>query len=67
MDTQTLSLLDDIMSDLLLDGTHLWFQTHKMSEDYSPMHLPRDKVIDIIQRWIIVEKKFQLAITELLQ
>lgn len=55
------------MSDLLLDGTHLWFQTHKMSEDYSPMHLPRDKVIDIIQRWIIVEKKFQLAITELLQ
>jgi len=67
MDLQTLSTLDDLLSDVLLDGIHLWFQTHKMNKDYRPMCLPPGKILDIIQRRVIVERKVPEAVKELLE
>ncbi|KAF8941626.1 Histone-lysine N-methyltransferase set9 [Dissophora ornata] len=67
MDLQTLSTLDDLLSDVLLDGIHLWFQTHKMNKDYRPMRLPPGKILDIIQRRVIVDRKVPEAVKELLE
>ncbi|KAG0298970.1 Histone-lysine N-methyltransferase set9 [Dissophora globulifera] len=67
MDLQTLSTLDDLLSDILLDGVHLWFQTHKMNKDYTPMRLPAQQILDIIQRKVIVERKVPEAVKELLE
>ncbi|KAG0279781.1 hypothetical protein BGZ95_000243 [Linnemannia exigua] len=66
MDLQTLSTLDDLLSDVLLDGLHLWFQTHKMSKDYRPLGIPPDKILDIIQRKVIFERKLPEAVRDLL-
>ncbi|KAF9210200.1 Histone-lysine N-methyltransferase set9 [Haplosporangium sp. Z 27] len=67
MDLQTLSTLDDLMSDILLDGINLWFQTHKMNKDYRPLRLPPGKVLDIIQRRVIVDRKVPEAVKDLLE
>ncbi|KAG0298312.1 Histone-lysine N-methyltransferase set9 [Linnemannia gamsii] len=67
MDLQTLSTLDDLLSDVLLDGIHLWFQTHKMSKDYRPMRIPPGKILDIIHRKIICDRKIPDAVKELLE
>ncbi|KAF9356233.1 Histone-lysine N-methyltransferase set9 [Mortierella sp. AD094] len=67
MDLQTLSTLDDLMSDILLDGINLWFQTHKMNKDYRPLRLPTGKVLDIIQRRVIVDRKVPEAVKDLLE
>jgi hypothetical protein len=67
MDLQTLSTLDDLLSDVLLDGIHLWFQTHKMSKDYQSMGIPPGKILDIIQRKVIFERKLPEAVKELLE
>ncbi|KAG0320704.1 Histone-lysine N-methyltransferase set9 [Dissophora globulifera] len=67
MDLQTLSTLDDLLSDILLDGVHLWFQTHKMNKDYTPMRLPAPQILDIIQRKVIVDRKVPEAVKELLE
>ncbi|KAG0372465.1 Histone-lysine N-methyltransferase set9 [Mortierella sp. AD032] len=66
MDLQTLSTLDDLLSDVLLDGIHLWFQTHKMSKDYRPLGIPPGKILDIIQRKVIFERKLPEAVKDLL-
>ncbi|ORZ06571.1 hypothetical protein BCR41DRAFT_167585 [Lobosporangium transversale] len=66
MDLQTLSTLDDLLSDVLLDGVSLWFQTHKMNKDYRPLRLNQDKILEIIQRRVIVERKVTEAIKDLL-
>ncbi|KAG9067366.1 Histone-lysine N-methyltransferase set9 [Linnemannia hyalina] len=66
MDLQTLSTLDDLLSDVLLDGIHLWFQTHKMSKDYRSTSIPPGKILDIIQRKVIFERKLPEAVKELL-
>jgi hypothetical protein len=67
MDLQTLSTLDDLLSDVLLDGIHLWFQTHKMNKDYRPMRIPPGKILDIIHRKIICDRKIPDAVKELLE
>ncbi|KAF9550367.1 Histone-lysine N-methyltransferase set9 [Mortierella hygrophila] len=67
MDLQTLSTLDDLLSDVLLDGIHLWFQTHKMSKDYRSTSIPPGKILDIIQRKVIFERKLPEAVKELLE
>ncbi|KAF9435660.1 Histone-lysine N-methyltransferase set9 [Entomortierella beljakovae] len=67
MDLQTLSTLDDLVSDILLDGINLWFQTHKMNKDYNPIQLPEGKVLDIIQRRVIVDRKVPEAVKALLE
>ncbi|KAI1319721.1 Histone-lysine N-methyltransferase set9, partial [Mortierella claussenii] len=67
MDLQTLSTLDDLLSDVLLDGINLWFQTHKMNKDYRPMRLPSGNILDIIQRKVIVERKVPEAVKDLLE
>ncbi|KAF9291477.1 Histone-lysine N-methyltransferase set9 [Linnemannia elongata] len=66
MDLQTLSTLDDLLSDVLLDGIHLWFQTHKMNKDYRSTSIPPGKILDIIQRKVIFERKLPEAVKELL-
>ncbi|KAF8942156.1 Histone-lysine N-methyltransferase set9 [Haplosporangium gracile] len=67
MDLQTLSTLDDLLSDVLLDGIHLWFQTHKMNKDYRSTSIPPGKILDIIQRKVIFERKLPEAVKELLE
>ncbi|KAF9186586.1 Histone-lysine N-methyltransferase set9 [Haplosporangium sp. Z 11] len=67
MDLQTLSTLDDLLSDLLLDRVNLWFQTHKMNKDYQPLNVPPEKILDIIQRRVIVDRKVPEAIKDLLE
>ncbi|KAG0362986.1 Histone-lysine N-methyltransferase set9 [Podila minutissima] len=67
MDLQTLSSLDDLLSDVLLDGVHLWFQTHKMSKDYQPLCLPQEAILRIIQKRVIIDRRVPDAVKELLE
>ncbi|KAG0030604.1 Histone-lysine N-methyltransferase set9 [Podila clonocystis] len=67
MDLQTLSSLDDLLSDVLLDGVNLWFQTHKMSQDYQPLCLPRKTILQIIQKRVIIDRRVSDAVKELLE
>ena len=67
MDLQTLSSLDDLLSDVLLDGVHLWFQTHKMSKDYKPLCLPQETILRIIQKRVIIDRRVPDAVEELLK
>ncbi|KAF9215363.1 Histone-lysine N-methyltransferase set9 [Podila verticillata] len=67
MDLQTLSSLDDLLSDVLLDGVHLWFQTHKMNKDYQPLCLPQETILHIIQKRVIIDRRVPDAVKELLK
>ncbi|KAF9924733.1 Histone-lysine N-methyltransferase set9, partial [Mortierella alpina] len=67
MDSAMLSALDDMLSDVLLDQTHLWFQTHKMNEGYQPLIVNPDDILTIIQRRVIVEKNLDAAVKDLVK
>ncbi|KAF9414728.1 Histone-lysine N-methyltransferase set9 [Podila epigama] len=67
MDLQTLSVLDDLLSDVLLDGVHLWFKTHKMNKDYQALELPEGVILDIIQKKVIIDRRLPDAANELLK
>ncbi|KAF9286537.1 Histone-lysine N-methyltransferase set9 [Mortierella alpina] len=67
MDLATLSALDDMLSDVLLDQTHLWFKTHKMNEGYQPLDINPDDILTIIQRRVIVEKDLDAAVKDLVK
>ncbi|CAO3569232.1 unnamed protein product [Mortierella alpina] len=67
MDLATLSALDDMLSDVLLDQTHLWFTTHKMNEGYQPLNINPDDILTIIQRRVIVEKDLEAAVKDLVK
>ncbi|KAG0333472.1 Histone-lysine N-methyltransferase set9 [Podila humilis] len=67
MDLQTLSTLDDLLSDVLLDGVHLWFQTHKMNKDYLPLNLSQDVILPIIQKRVVIDRRVPEAVADLLE
>ncbi|KAG0369692.1 Histone-lysine N-methyltransferase set9 [Gamsiella multidivaricata] len=60
-------MLDDLLSDILLDGINLWFQTHKMNKDYRPMCLAPEKILDIIQCRVVMDRKVHEAVKDLLE
>ncbi|GJJ73041.1 [histone H4]-N-methyl-L-lysine20 N-methyltransferase [Entomortierella parvispora] len=67
MDLATLSSVDDVLSDLLVDKLHLWFITHKMDEKYTPVDVPEQVVMDIIQRDVVVNRRPGDALQRLLE
>ena len=67
MDLATLSSVDDVLSDLLVDKLHLWFITHKMDGEYTPVDVPEQVVMDIIQRDVVVNRRPGDALQRLLE
>ncbi|KAI7886474.1 hypothetical protein K492DRAFT_177269 [Lichtheimia hyalospora FSU 10163] len=68
MDFADLSNYDDILTDIFLDGLFLWFKTTKMNAMRRRRpRIPSNKVLDIIQRNILMEKSPSDAIAEFLQ
>lgn len=67
MDFSSLSRYDDMFSDIFLDALHLWFRTVKMNADYRRPRIPTHKVLDIIQRNVMENRRPNDAIHELLQ
>ncbi|ORZ01801.1 hypothetical protein BCR43DRAFT_487530 [Syncephalastrum racemosum] len=67
MDFSSLSRYDDMFSDIFLDALHLWFRTVKMNADYRRPRIPTQKVLDIIQRHVMENRRPNDAIHELLQ
>lgn len=68
MDFADLSNYDDLLTDVFLDGLFLWFKTTKVNTMRRRRpRIPSNKVLDIIQRKILMEKSPSDAIAEFLQ
>lgn len=68
MDFADLSNYDDLLTDIFLDGLFLWFKTTKVNTMRRRRpRIPSNKVLDIIQRKILMEKSPSDAIAEFLQ
>ncbi|KAG2171776.1 hypothetical protein INT43_008156 [Umbelopsis isabellina] len=66
MDFALLSKYDDLFTDIFLDDLFLWFTTVKMNNDHRRPRIPSGKVLDIIQRNVLIKGKLNDAVTEFL-
>ncbi|KAL1914766.1 uncharacterized protein VTP21DRAFT_8024 [Calcarisporiella thermophila] len=66
MNLATASKYDDLLTDLLLESCHLWFNCRKLHPDYRKARVRSDQIVDIIRRHVIREGKLTPAVEELL-
>ncbi|KAJ2963862.1 hypothetical protein NQZ79_g1122 [Umbelopsis isabellina] len=66
MDFALLSKYDDLFTDIFLDDLFLWFTTVKMNNDHRRPRIPSGKVLDIIQRNVLIKGKLNDAVNEFL-
>ncbi|KAM3579369.1 histone lysine methyltransferase Set9 [Umbelopsis sp. WA50703] len=66
MDFALLSKYDDLLTDIFLDDLFLWFTTVKMNSDHRRPRIPSGKVLDIIQRNVLIKGKLNDAVSEFL-
>jgi hypothetical protein len=67
MDFALLSKYDDLLTDIFLDDLFLWFTTVKMNSDHRRPRIPSGKVLDIIQRNVLIKGKLNDAVSEFLR